>query len=100
MIYGDTVQIEDKTFDVVAEVGEYGYDWGVIALLRDSDGNLFFAQDSGCSCTSFGEDMILDELTQVKNWQEAVELAKEAAKDSYYVTDVHVVEFADRLRNG
>lgn len=78
-------------YETIEECGEWDYDWTIGALLRDSEGNLYWAVDSGCSCTSFGDGIDDDELTPVKSWHEAVELAKETFSES------EVYEFAKRL---
>lgn len=99
MINDYNMEVDEKKYRVVEETGQYDYEWHIVALLADEEGNLFYAEDSGCSCSSFGEYLTTADLTPVKDWQEAVELAK-AAVDGYHLTDVEVFEFADRLRNG
>jgi hypothetical protein len=87
-------------YDVVEEIGTWDYDWTIGALLREkSTGNLFFGVDGGCSCTGFGDGLDAEDLTPVKNWQEAVELAKHHVRygDSKTFTDEEVYEFAKRL---
>lgn len=67
----------------IVEIDEegLGYDWHTGALLTNGmSGQLYWAADSGCSCTGFLEQG--DELIPVANWQEAVEHAKEEFGDS------------------
>jgi hypothetical protein len=99
MRYDNSYTVEGQKFEVIetivddAYADDYGFHEGVI--FRGEDGSLYWFEDSGCSCYSFGENLdTLSDLTPVKNWQEAVELAKDSFKDD------DVFEFADRLRNG
>lgn len=99
MIYDNTLEVSGKKYRVVDQTGQYDYEWHIAALLEDEEGNLFYAEDSGCSCSYFGEALDASDLIPVKNWQEAVELAKASVED-YFLTDKEVFEFANRLRNG
>jgi hypothetical protein len=97
MIYHDTYTIEGQKFEVVDQITDNwdSYDWHEAAILRGPDGKLYWYEDSGCSCSYFGMDLNeISDLTPIKNWQEAVDLAK----DSFDEADVF--EFANRLRNG
>ena len=96
MINDYNMKIDGKQYGVVAETGQYDYSWHIVALLQDEEGNLFYAEDSGCSCYGFGEDLTTDNLTPVKHWSEAVELAK-ASIDGYDLTEDEVAKFAERL---
>jgi hypothetical protein len=89
-----------KEYESIEEVGTWDYDWTIGALLRKKDDDtLWFGVDSGCSCTSFGDGLDVEDLAPVKNWQEAVELAKAEISygDSKMFTDEEVYEFAKRL---
>ena len=96
MINDYNMEIEGKKFQVVAETGQYDYEWHIVALLRDEEGNLFFASDSGCSCYGFGENLTIKGLTPVTHWSQAVTLAQEEI-DDYFLTDDEVAKFAERL---
>ena len=90
---------ENGIYETIAEVGEWDYSWHIGALIKvKSDDRLMFVTDSGCSCYGFMDGLSseegLEEYGQtVKNWQEAVELAK----DSFEISEV--VEFAANLAN-
>lgn len=86
MIYSDEYESDGETYEVVAQAGEYGYEWHQAALLR-KDGELFFAADSGCSCNSFGDYGLTP--TPVASWQQAIELAKEEFGDGSDSYDGH-----------
>lgn len=90
MSYG-TVTISKVEYEIIEEVGEWDYDWQIGALLRDANGDLFFAVDSGCSCVGYGDGLEQEDLRKVANKAEAVELAKEC------FTESEVYEFAKRL---
>ena len=96
MIYNDSVTLNGQVFEVVESINEdWGYDWHDGAIYRDADGQLYWYEDSGCSCSYFGEDLnSVDDLTPIANWQEAVELAKADFPEA------QVFEFASRLNNG
>jgi len=96
MINDYSMKIDGKNYGVVAETGQYDYEWHIVALLQDEEGNLFFASDSGCSCYGFGDDLTERNLTPVKHWSEAVDLAR-AEIDGYFLTDDEVAKFAERL---
>lgn len=86
------MKIGNSDLEIIEEVGEWDYSWTIGALMRSESGDLYYAVDSGCSCTSFGDAWTsLDELTPVKSWHAAVELAKEDFSES------EVVTFAERL---
>ena len=90
MSYG-TVTVSKVEYEIIAEVGDWDYEWQIGALLRASNGDLFFAVDSGCSCVGYGDNLEQEDLHKVANPAEAVELAKET------FTDSEVYEFAKRL---
>lgn len=97
MIYNSTYEIEGQVFTVVNSIadGDDPCDWHEGAILSGPDGQLYWYEDSGCSYNSFGEGLnSLSDLTPVKNWQEAVDLAKDGFSDE------DVFDFANRLRNG
>jgi hypothetical protein len=73
-----TWTVESTTFEIVASAyqSDLSYAFHDALLLKDDEGNLFYFEDSGCSCTYFGEDATLADLTPVKSAAEAVELAK------------------------
>jgi len=96
MINDYNMMIDGKNYGVVAETGQYSYDWHIAALLQDDEGNLFFAVDSGCSCYGFGDDLTEKDLIPVKHWSEAVELAK-AEIDGYDLTEDSIAQFAEKL---
>ncbi|MEU8327287.1 hypothetical protein [Micromonospora sp. NPDC048839] len=97
MIYGNTVKIDDEDFEIVAQAGEYGYDWNIAALLKSPGGGLFYAHASGCSCTSFTEKVTSrGDLRPVFEWQEALEMAR---RQEHFDTS-HLITFAERLRAG
>jgi hypothetical protein len=74
-----------------------GYDWDEFRFLRKKDtGELFVGYGSGCSCVGFEDVVSPEDLTPVKNWQEAVEEAKGYITE-YGVTEAEVFEFANRL---
>lgn len=86
-----TVTISGTDYEILEEVGEWDYDWTIGALLRASNGDLFYAVDSGCSCVGYGDGLEQEDLHKVATPAEAVELAKEV------FTDSEVYEFAKRL---
>ncbi|MFC4089378.1 hypothetical protein [Micromonospora sp. GCM10011541] len=90
MIYGTELKIDGNTYEVIASAGEYDYSWHEAALLR-LDGQLYFAESSGCSCYGFEDNVSASDLEPVRNWQEAVEKAKDC------IADEHVATFAERL---
>lgn len=96
MINDYSMTIDGKKYGVVAETGQYDYEWHIVALLQDDEGNLFYAEDSGCSCSSFADGMTTKDLTAVKHWSEAVELAKTSI-DGYHLTEDEVAKFAETL---
>lgn len=58
MLYGYDVVIYGDAYKVLDREGYYDYDWSEVALLRrEDDGALFVAEDSGCSCTTFGDNV-------------------------------------------
>ncbi|GLZ81427.1 hypothetical protein Afil01_62340 [Actinorhabdospora filicis] len=94
MIYENAVEINKKIFRVIASSGMYGYDWNEAALLRGPDGKLYYASDSGCSCTWFGYGLTESDLTPVGSWAAAVELMKQ---DPTEFADQYVTSFAEEL---
>lgn len=94
MIYEASVEISDKTYTVIASSGMYGYDWNEAALLRGPDGGLFYASDSGCSCTWFGYSLTDSDLTRVGSWAAAVEVMKQ---DPLEFDDQYIADFAEKL---
>lgn len=81
MIYSRTYKDNSGTvYEVVAAAGDYDYSWSEeVILRRESDGALFYTQDSGCSCTYFGEGGDLS-LTPVRTYREALSLAHNREK--------------------
>lgn len=69
------------------------YSFNMTIVLRDSDGKLYWADDSGCSCTSAFEDYThLDSLTtgtaEELDYHLDVRLADSAGKPSGEVADM------------
>ena len=85
------MKIGSIEYEVLEEVGEWDYSWHIGALLRGPDGQLYFAEDSGCSCYGFGDGIGEGDLIPVASWQEAVEKAKENFSEG------EVFEFAKAL---
>lgn len=50
----ETTIIELQLTEVFA-VGDYDYEWAEFKAWRAPSGRLYWYDDSGCSCTSFGE---------------------------------------------
>lgn len=50
--------------------GSYQFDY--LAVWKDGDGNLYYAEDSGCSCPSPFDGMGLPDLTRVQDAMEIV----------------------------
>lgn len=97
MIYDETFEDADGVkYELVASIDEdLGWEWHTGAILRDAEGKLFWYSDSGCSCNYYGDyPPVREDMTEIKNWQEAVELAKEEFPES------DVFDFANSLRNG
>ena len=67
------------------------YEWDVFALLRGSDGLLYTASDSGCSCNWFGDNDL--HVEPVKSWQEAAAQAQKW----YGTDDSEAMQFIERL---
>lgn len=64
-------------FDTIEESGVYDYSWHEIALVRwEATGQLYFGENSGCSCSCFWDGPT---LTPVASWQEWAKLAQEWA---------------------
>lgn len=72
MIPDFNLKFDGVEYEVVAYVeGQDCYDWDVEAILRrKSDGALFLASDSGCSCNCFGDTNPIQQ--QVYSIQEAL----------------------------
>lgn len=89
----------EEAYEEVDGVGNGGYDWEEFKILRKKEtGDLFVAYASGCSCTSWAEEVSEEDLIPVKNWQEAVEVAKTHISDRYGdITEADVFEMAERL---
>jgi hypothetical protein len=80
MIYDHTLHIHDGVqpvaFDVIAEVSDDDYSWSSSAVLRrQADGALFYVEDGGCSCNSFGDDLSVADLKPIHSFSEALLLA-------------------------
>lgn len=95
------MQYKGKKYIVLAQTGDTDlcYEWHEMALLKDEEGQLFFASGSGCSCDYLFDDSFdRTDLVPVRSPHEAVELAKAEFSD-----DV-VYDFASQLfgpgRNG
>ncbi|MGZ0151859.1 DUF7574 domain-containing protein [Kribbella sp. WER1] len=59
--------VRDVVFDVLARVCEGGWDWSEEAIIRrTSDGALFYVSDSGCSCSSFGDNLTTADLIPLR----------------------------------
>lgn len=68
--------VQSVTFDVIAHVDDNDYSWSATAVLkRRPDGALFFVEDSGCSCSGFGEYLTVADLTPIHRFSEALALA-------------------------
>jgi hypothetical protein len=87
-----TIKIHGDEYEVLAEAGEYDYSWSEVALLR-KDGQLYYGEGSGCSCTSFAYEA---DPVPVASWQEAVEKAKVFFNGEYSLLDTqYAVDFAE-----
>lgn len=54
------------TFFIIGAVEDNDYDWSAEAILkRESDGQLFWATDSGCSCYAFGDGLELEPIYSI-----------------------------------
>ena len=69
-----TISINGIDLEIIDQTGTYDYEWSEFAVMRGDDGHLYIGHTGGCSCNYFDEN--LDEVTQVKSWQEAAEYAK------------------------
>lgn len=86
------LNIGRMAFEVLAEAGEYGYSWSQAVLLR-KDGQLYYAEGSGCSCTSMSQEA---DPVPVASWQAAVEKAKAFFNDEYSLLDSrYAADFAE-----
>lgn len=52
-----------------------GYDWYDIGVFRGSDGLLYTATDSGCSCSYFGDSPLVVEVAE--SWQQVADRVKD-----------------------
>jgi hypothetical protein len=97
-IESDTrVTIGDQTYEILLEQDDGGgdYEWGMAALLRSPDGQLFLVTDGGCSCYGPWENVVRDDVVPVPSWQAAVDVAK--TKGVYLFGDDDIAKFAQRL---
>lgn len=92
----NTVDIAGRTYQIVAEQSDGGgsYEWGMVALIRSPEGQLFLVAESGCSCNNPWDDTRLGDLVSVRSWQEAVDKVK---ADPVMLDDADVAEFAQQL---
>lgn len=67
--------VGEVEFDVLAKVEDNDYSWSAEAVLRrKTDGALFFATDSGCSCYGFGELINVSDLKPLRKFEDALRL--------------------------
>jgi hypothetical protein len=92
----ELVTVEDVSFEILEEIGDYDYEWHIGALLRGVDGALFFAEASGCSCYDFKETLEPNDIKPVSNWQAAVEMSKESFDEGEVATFAEKLLAADR----
>jgi hypothetical protein len=82
MINDHTIEISDGvqnvTFDVIAQVTDADYSWSAEAVLqRRPDGALFYVEDGGCSCNSFGDYLTVADLKPIHKFSEALALTSD-----------------------
>lgn len=71
----EIVKVDGTEYEVIAEQMDGGgdYEWGMAALIRRGDGQLFVATDGGCSCYGPWDG---PELESVPTWQAAIDWLK------------------------
>lgn len=98
MIADHTLDLHDGvqpiTFDVIAHVDDNDYEWSAVAVLRRRpDGAMFFVEDGGCSCYSFGDNLSVADLKPIHAFSEALVLVgvdRERLQRSY---DTGAIEY-------
>jgi len=84
-------------YEQIDGIWDGDYDWEEFRFLRKKNtGELFVGYSSGCSCTSFEENLGPEDLTPVKDWREAIEEAKKCIRE-YGISEAAVFEMANRL---
>lgn len=96
----ELVTVAGVSFEILEELGDFGYEWHIGALLRGPDCALFFAEASGCSCYDFKETLNADDIKPVSNWQAAVEMSKESFDDAEVATFAEKLLAAERSSRG
>lgn len=93
-----SVKIDGIEYDVLAECGDYDYSWHIGAVLRKSgDGvQLYWLEDSGCSCNTYADFSAYEDLTPISHWTEAVQVARDSKSwgDTPSFSDEQVADFA------
>lgn len=90
-----------ETFDF--SDGYYQFDY--LAVWKDEAGNLFYAEDSGCSCPSPFESMGLPDLTRVQSADEIVSRLEYRAKEMWQGSETariaaEIADFKSKVKRG
>jgi hypothetical protein len=82
------------------------YQFSYLAVWKDSEGNLYYAEDSGCSCPAPFEDFNgIESLTRVQSAKEIVSRMKYRAEESPYDYEsgrikAEVADFKSKVKRG
>lgn len=82
MITDETISLGDGVgkveFDILAFVQDADYSWSAEAVLRRQvDGALFYVEDEGCSCNSFGDYLTVADLKPIRRVEDALKLTSD-----------------------
>lgn len=73
--------VSTVAFDVIAHVEDSDYSWSAEAVLkRKADGALFYVEDGGCSCNSFGEYLSVADLKPIQRVEDAYALTSDRVR--------------------
>jgi hypothetical protein len=83
-IENPTVTSDGQEYTILGEVSDNDYEWASVAILRrEPDGQLFWGEDGGCSCYSFGDDLRVEPIYSIAEGLRKVEpLDREAMERS------------------
>ena len=86
---------EDFGLTIAAQVDFIGgYDFDIVALFRNSQGEFFIAADSGCSCPIPFEDITLQDLRPVRSVHDVMEFLRDP--DYRLASVLTTVDFIER----
>ena len=82
--------------EIVAELNPFlSYEFDMVVVWKDKEGNLFWAADAGCSCPTPFEDYTSVELLNKFNYEDI----KQAVKERYGPSEAEKRDFLRKVRD-